>query len=123
MTIPERPSISIAQMAEACEVAADSPLAYMLIGSDRLRAAASVLRQVERGELVPADQANARAEANTKDAARYRYLRWDLGSGRESHMWEVKWWSGKQWLWCSGPLLDDRIDAARAAPEPTRESG
>lgn len=48
------------------------------------------------------------------DAERYRYLRDALGDGylREQN-WQVKWWSGKQYLWCNSSLLDERIDAAQ----------
>jgi hypothetical protein len=57
MTIPERP-ISLAEMIEACDcMVAETEARY---GYEEplpiaLRAAASVLRQVERGELVPAE--------------------------------------------------------------------
>ena len=43
------------------------------------------------------------------DARRYRWLCDNLGAAQ----WEVKCWTGHQWLWNTKELLSRRIDAAQ----------
>jgi hypothetical protein len=71
--------------------------------------------------LMAYDERESQLAAARVDAERYRKLRSFLAANYVAP-WEVKVWQlpkqhgeGGRWLWCTAELMDQRLDAARAA--------